>query len=197
MACLVSTSWAAPPPKGTPTATQHSVLKVIAPPSDPDVPQVWLSKAHAKLCKVVVGEAFPEVKLPLLGGETTDLLTLQGEKATVILFWHPDRWMARTALVDLERDVVKKFPAEQVAVIGVAVHQPSGAAQEVLNNTKATFPQLLDTTGEALAKVGTFALPRLYVLDAEGRVVWFDIEYSEGTRRELALTLQILMTQDQ
>jgi len=140
-----------------------------------------------------VGEAFPAIKLPLLGGETTDLATLRGADATVILFWHPDRWMARTALVDLERDVVKKYAADRVAVIGIAVHQPSGAAQEIINRSHATYPQLLDTAGEALSKVGTYALPRLYVLDAAGRVVWFDIEYSEGTRRELEQTLGVLI----
>jgi len=190
--CAAAVAQAAPPAKATPAAKQHSVLKVVTPGTQPAIPQVWLTKAHSKLCKVVVGEAFPEVKLPLLGGETTDLATLHGENATVILFWHPDRWMARTALIDLERDVVKKLATDKVAVVGIAVHQPSGAAQEQVSKSKLTFPQLLDTQGEALAKVGTFSLPRLYVLDAEGRVVWFDIEYSEGTRRELQQTLEVL-----
>ncbi len=189
--CGSAVGFAAPPAKTAPTAIQHSVLKVAL-PAAPTIPPVWLSTAHAKLCKVVVGEAFPVVKLPLLGGETTDLATLRGADATVILFWHPDRWMARTALVDLERDVVKKYATNRVAVIGIAVHQPAGAVQEFVNQSKATYPQLLDTAGEALSKVGTYALPRLYVLDAAGRVVWFDIEYSEGTRRELEQTLKVL-----
>ncbi|NOY42113.1 MAG: TlpA family protein disulfide reductase [Planctomycetes bacterium] len=190
--CCSALGFAAPPAKASPTAIQHSVLKVAL-PANPTIPPVWLSTAHSKLCKVVVGEAFPAIKLPLLGGETTDLATLRGADATVILFWHPDRWMARTALVDLERDVVKKYAADRVAVIGIAVHQPSGAAQEIINRSHATYPQLLDTAGEALSKVGTYALPRLYVLDAAGRVVWFDIEYSEGTRRELEQTLGVLI----
>ena len=70
--------------------------------------------------------------------------------------------------------------------------QPARAAQRFLKQTKATFPQLLDTNGKALAQVGSVALPRLYVLDPAGKIVWFDIEYSESTRRELAQTLTVL-----
>jgi hypothetical protein len=43
-----------------------------------------------------------------------------------------------------------------------------------------------------LADVGSVALPRLYVLDPAGKIVWFDIEYSESTRRELEQTLSVL-----
>ena len=46
--------------------------------------------------------------------------------------------------------------------------------------------------GAALAQIGSVALPRLYVLDPTGNIVWFDIEYSESTRRELAQTLRVL-----
>ena len=35
-------------------------------------------------------------------------------------------------------------------------------------------------------------LPRIYVLDAQRRIAWFDIEYSEATRRELQQTLAAL-----
>lgn len=151
-----------------------------------------LSAGHAKLCSVQVGEAFPAVNLPKLGGGQTDLASLRGKQATVVLFWHPDRWMARTALIDMQRDVASKFAAEEVAVVGIAVRQPAGAVQSALNDAQAAFPQLIDTDGKAFATVGTYALPRLYVLDPAGKIVWFDIEYSEGTRRELWQTLGVL-----
>jgi len=117
---------------------------------------------------------------------------LRGQQASVVLFWHADRWMARTALIDMQRDIAGQFDSRQVAVCGIAVGQPVGAVQDALNRSQATFPQLLDTDGKAFATVGTNALPRLYVLDATGKIVWFDIEYSEGTRRELWQTLRVL-----
>ena len=178
---------------------RYTVRKAVAAPVAGSVksaiPPVLLSAGHAKLCNVKVGEAFPALKLPLLGGQATELKTLHGKQATVILFWHPDRWMARTALIDMQRDIASQFDAKQVAVVGIAVRQAAGSVQAALNQAQATFPQLIDSDGKAFATVGTAALPRLYVLDPAGKIVWFDIEYSEGTRRELWQTLGVLTTQ--
>lgn len=174
------------------TSPRYTVRKAIAPAGESKIPRVMLSAGHAKLCSVQVGDAFPAITLPKLGGGPTDFATLRGEQATVVLFWHPDRWMARTALIDMQRDVVSQFKAQQVAVVGIAVRQPQGSVQAALNEAQAAFPQLIDTDGKAFATVGTHALPRLYVLDPDGKIVWFDIEYSEGTRRELWQTLKTL-----
>jgi len=171
---------------------RYTVRKTITPAAKPTIPRVLLSAGHAKLCTVKVGEVFPKLVLPRLGSSATDLASLYGKQATVVLFWHPDRWMARTALIDMQRDVASQFATEQVAVVGIAVRQPAGAVQAALGQTKAAFPQLLDVDGQAFAKVGTVALPRLYVLDQAGKIVWFDIEYSEGSRRELWQTLKLL-----
>ncbi|MCA9231376.1 MAG: TlpA family protein disulfide reductase [Planctomycetales bacterium] len=176
-------------------AHQHSVLKVTTDPITPTIPRVFLSESHSKQCKVGVGEAFPALKLPDLNGAIIDLAALRGERATVVLYWHPDRWMARTALIDLQRDLVNRFDPRQIAVVGIAVHQTASSLPSLLSEAHAEFPQLVDAGGEALAKVGSFALPRIYVLDSEGTIVWFDIEYSEGTRRELRQTLDALLVE--
>lgn len=155
------------------------------------IPPVLLTAGHRKLCRVVVGDRLPAITLPQLGGDITKLAKLQGHRATVVLFWHPDRWMARAALIDF-MVLAKQVDAKKVALVGIAVGQPAGAVQSQLNQTRVIFPQLLDTAGTAFAQVGTAALPRVYVLDAEGKIVWFDIEYSEATRRELRQTLSVL-----
>ena len=178
--------------QATAQTPRYTVRKAVAPPAGPAIPPVLLTAGHAELCSVKVGEAFPAVKLPLLGGQTTELKSLGGKQATVVLFWHPDRWMARTALIDMQRDIASQFDAKQVAVVGIAVRQAAGSVQAALNQAQAKFPQLIDSDGKAFATVGTAALPRLYVLNPAGEIVWFDIEYSEGTRRELWQTLGVL-----
>ena len=175
------------------TPRRHTVRKVIvSEPSSSTIPQVCLSTLHATWCVAKVGDSFPPVELPQLGGPKTKLSTLYGKQATVVLFWRADRWMSRMALEDLVSFVVGEYDSHEVAVVGIAVRQPARAAQRLLNRAKAAFPQLLDTNGSALAQVGSVALPRLYVLDPAGQIVWFDIEYSESTRRELDQTLRVL-----
>ena len=171
---------------------RYTVRKAFDPNRQPAIPPVLLSAGHAKLSRVQVGDSFPQLQLPRLGGANTDLSTLRGQRATVILFWNADRWMARTALTDMQRDIANHFDAGQVGVVGIAVRQPAGAVQAALNRAQVTFPQFLDSDGRSFATLGSVALPRIYVLDRAGRIVWFDIEYSEGTRRELWQTLHVL-----
>ena len=185
-----------PPQKdseGSTAAKRHTTQKVAILAPSSDIPSVKLSTGHAKLCKVSVGDLFPATKLPLHGGKESDLQSLRGKKATIVLFWHPDRWMARTALVDLQRDIASKVDAKQVALVGIAVHQDSSSVTTILDGLKVTYPQLLDSEGKAFKCVGSAGLPRIYILDPAGKIVWFDIEYSEGTRREIGWTLEALM----
>jgi peroxiredoxin len=152
-----------------------------------NVPAVLLSAEHAKLCTVNVGDAFPAIDLPKLGGGNASVKSLAGAKATIVAFWTDDRWMSKTALHDLVRAA-----GDGVSIVGVAVGVKQDAAEKTLADSGVKFTQLVDEQGSAFAQVGTGALPRLYVLDGEGRVAWFDIEYSEATRRELKQTLAAL-----
>jgi peroxiredoxin len=160
------------------------------------IPPVLLSTGHRKLCRIQVGDHLPPIELPRPSGDVTDLVRLQGKQATVVLFWHPDHWMAQGALRDLS--VLAGQRADpSLAMVGIASGQPTGAVQAQLTAIGASFPQLLDTDGSVYSLVNTAAdttaLPWVYVLDAEGKIVWFDIEYSEATRRELRRAIDVLM----
>jgi len=168
------------------------VRKEITPETQQQIPPVLLSTEHASLCRVRVGDEFPEMELPRLSGGDVELASLQGVQATVILFWQPDRWMSHTAIGDLVHEVTTNYDSSKVSIVGVAVSQPAEAVRQTLSDEETAFPQLLDTDGKAFNKVGMQTLPRVYVLGPTGKIVWFDIEYSEGTRRELKKTLEVL-----
>jgi hypothetical protein len=119
---------------------------------------------------------------------------LLGKTATVVVFWNDSR-MSRLLLADLNRDVAAPFGEKGVAVVGVAVNVPAAAAQAAVQKAEVRFSILLDADGKAFALVGKEKLPRVYVLDAQRKIRWFDIEYSLATRRELGQTLRALTTQ--
>jgi len=168
-------------------------------PSDKDsgepatIPPVFLTDAHKALCKIGVGDQMPAIELPQLGGRRAKLADLYGKKATVVVFWKSDRRMALTELADLGPDVVEPFQSAGVAVVGIAVGESANSARSVVRQTGAKFPNLLDADGAAFATVGSDKLPRTYLLDASGKVLWFDIEYSQTTRRELAQSLEAVV----
>ncbi len=152
------------------------------------VPPVVLTNDHEALCRVKVGDTLPEIELPKVEGGNAKLSGLYGKSATVVVFWKGDRQMAIDELADLGPDVVEKFGPHGVEVVGVAVADPAEAGSSI-KQAAATFPQLLDADGKAFDKVGAEKFPWTIVVDANGKIVWFDLEYSLATRRELQQAL--------
>jgi hypothetical protein len=74
--------------------------------------------------------------------------------------------------------------------VGIAVNESPEKAQATLKSVEADFPNLIDEDGRDFASVGSEKLPRTYLLDPKGKILWFDIEYSLGTRRELKQALR-------
>ena len=159
----------------------------------PSIPHVLMSKADEAACKVKVGDAMPDIDLPKLGEtDKTKLADLFGKKATVVVFWKSDRRMSQQQLADVGADVVKPYGKQGIAVIGVAVDESPEDAEATFKKSGATFPNLYDADGKAFALVGSGRFPRTYVLDSSGKIVWFDIEYSLATRRELHQALRAI-----
>lgn len=158
----------------------------------PAIPPVVLSKQHEALCKLKVGDAFPTLELATMAGTAQALPQLYGKNATVVLLWNANGWMTRTALRDLGRDIGESFGKQGVAVVTVAVNQPADVTQATLDKSESKLTTLLDPEGKAFAQIGSEKLPRIFVLDNAGTIVWFDLEYSNSTRRELKQTVQKL-----
>jgi peroxiredoxin len=157
------------------------------------MPKVQFTKREQLLCKVYVSDVMPAIELPKVdGGGNAKLASLLGKQATVVVFWKGDRRMTNELLADIAADVIEPFGKAGVEVVGVAVNESAAGAQEALSKAGATFTNLLDEDGKAFVQVGSERLPRIYVLDSTGKIVWFDIEYSHATRRELRDALRAL-----
>jgi peroxiredoxin len=162
------------------------------------IAKVLLTDAEKKICKVNVGDKVPNITLPSLAGEPTELNTLVGKKLTVITFWNPTDPYSTWQLSDLTGDVLKPFESLDVKVVSVCSGKADAAvdaatAQGAMDQAKAKFPCLLDADGSAMAQFGTDRTTRTYLIDAEGKVLWFDIDYSRSTRRELKSALSFLL----
>ncbi|WP_425395315.1 peroxiredoxin family protein [Aeoliella sp.] len=170
-------------------------------PKAPKVPQVLLSDQHKKMVKVGVGQEFPDFTLPQAdqpAGEAQPLDNQLGTDATVVAVWHHDGAMAKALLRDLSLDIAKQVEAKpgekpQVATLAIATGTPAAEAIAQSTSAKYTGPVLLDESGEAFEQLGTQRLPRVYVLDSKGQVVWLDIEYSLSTRREMKQAVAALV----
>lgn len=163
------------------------------PPPAPKMPEVKLPAAMAQTCLVKVGDAIPEAKLADLDGKQVGIHSLLGSKLTVVLFWQAENMYATQAMEYLEADVVKPFGEKGVRVIGVSVKDPPDAARKAVEEAGANYVNLLDPEGTYFAKVATDRFPRVYLLDPAGKVLWYDIEYSTSSRRDLERAIQFVL----
>jgi peroxiredoxin len=170
-------------------AMRETAKPVVGPGAE--IPAVLLTASQKAECVACVGDALPDLELPTLEGKSARLQSLFGHRATVVLFWSPEQWTSRMALADVGRDIAEA-KQDGVAVVGIGVG-PSDAVQGATKQSAAAIAQLVDAEGASLEKVGSALLPRLYVLDAQQKIVWFDIDYSETTRRELNQTIAALV----
>lgn len=175
------------------------VLKELA-PQPTAVPEVKFSEALQATCKIKVGDPLPEGKLSTADGQTVSITDLRGEAATVVFFWtagetDTSKKIASSALADIQADAVAAYGGSAVKAVAINEKDSAQKIAEVLAQAKIDFPVLVDPDGTYFAKVATEQLPRIYVLDRGGKIVWFDLKYSETTRRMLKEVLQVIAGQ--
>jgi peroxiredoxin len=159
------------------------------------MPKVALSEAHAKLCRIKVGDTLPTLTLSDGQGKSAPLATQFGTALTVVAFVRLTDPSAVELLDDLERFVVPVFESRGVKTVGVAVGAAPNAVAEAIKKKNIRLTLLSDADGRALEQLTTDAArpgPWIYLIDKTGHVVWFDIEYSRSTRRDLQVALTLL-----
>jgi len=160
-------------------------------------PLVVMSEAHDKSCLVKVGHKMPELTLPDLSGEMRAMTSLYGQSLTVVVVWSHREALGRDQFRRLDKETLQPFRQAGVNVVAVNTGDAVEEVQSLYDEVGATFTCLLDRDGAAMATLATGKLPRTYLLDGNGRVLWLDIEYSRGSRRELQNALYYHLLQDE
>lgn len=133
------------------------------------IPAVILSADHKAMTRVAVGDAFPEI---------AGLADKQGAKATVVAVPGGPAWMNAMFAGDLKDDFAPRYADKGVTLVTLA----GPALGDKVTSLSIDKAKLADALGEGRG-------PRVYVLDAAGKIAWFDIEYSMSTHRELHAAL--------
>jgi peroxiredoxin len=163
------------------------------------IPEVQLTDGDRQTCLVTVGDAIPDGELADASGNPQQLAELRGEELTVVLFWTVDdspfaREKAIAALADLKNDVVLPYRERGVAAISINVQNTAETARQCLSAAEATYPTLIDSDGTYFSRIATEGrMPRVYLLDADGKTLWFDLEFSPTTRRQLDQAIQTVL----
>jgi len=181
-----------------PGATSESspVVAEEEPTPPPTVLTVLLDATNQAICLVKVGDVFPEGTLVDAKGNPVETKSFLGKNLAVVYFWTAENPYAVAGLEDIGTLVPKEL-TEMGAVRVITVNEgntPESAAG-LISKTDSHVMNLFDPKGALLAKVATEKqLPRTYLVDSSGKIVWFDIEYSSSMKRNLRQALDVALS---
>jgi len=187
---------------GTRRGAAATKPKVEQPPPPATIPKVNLSNELRAGCLVKVGDVMPKMELIGPRETTCSLAGLYGKELTVVCFWTPASRRsvleAAEILRSLANDIAKPFAEKGVQVIGIEVTRnfPDAATSAKFRETvsKLPIPWLEDGDGRCIRSVCKDGkLPRVYLLDAKGKILWFDVEYSRSTREDLVQGIRVAL----
>ena len=173
----------APAEVGSAPAMQQRPLPLSV--ADLREPQVLLSEAHKKTCRLLVGDKIEDATVTDVRGTDHQLSQLVGDHLTVLIFWSDTSTMGLEQFRRIPIDVLADFAPRGVHVIAAHVGGEIGQVRNLTGNAVDKITSLIDAEGVLFGRFATGNLPRTYVIDAEGKILWFDLEYSQSTQRSL------------
>ena len=161
-----------------------------------EMPQVFLSEQHAATCRVQVNDKMPDMSVVDADGNSKNLNSFLGNRVTVVCFWSPENPLSSWQLSDLGPEVVERYASQGVNVVAISHGQTTQESRLEADRIGVEFPVLADEGGQAYDQVATRYLPRTYLLDGEGNILWFDLGYSDDTRRHLNQAIRFALADD-
>jgi len=152
------------------------------------LPQVLLSDKYAATCLKNVGDSFAEANFSKVDVKATlndpqTLKSMLGSKLTVVVFCDLEFDSSAEQVRRLEQEVSRSY--RELGVASVAIHVGDGAAATDFVSQIPNDTLLLVDTENEYENLATMRPPRTFLLNANGEIVWLDIEYSRGMRIEL------------
>jgi peroxiredoxin len=172
--------------------------KLKTPPPPLTIPKVGLSDALRATCLVNVGDIMPDAELLTADGGKIALDSQYGEKYMVVFLWSEGgssytRLAADAALHDLQGDLADPYAGKGVKVIGINVGDRPAAVRQELIKAGVKLSCFFDPNKAFFGKLAKSVLPRIYLLDESGKIIWFDTEYTQSTRRNLMQAVKVVL----
>ena len=138
--------------------------------------------------------AAPEFTLPTLEGGSVSLSSLRGH-VVILEFWATWCGPCRGSLPSLET-VYKRERARGVSVLLINQGEPVEKIRPWVGR-RFTAPMLLDADGTVGRRYRVQGIPRLFIVDTQGRIVYEHSGYGGGLERNLRLILDDLLPSQQ
>jgi peroxiredoxin len=127
---------------------------------------------------ILIGEMLPDFSAVDASGHPLGAQQLRGNVA-VVSVWATWCQPCRAEMPRLEREVWQKFD-HKVPVVGIAIGESAEKVRDFNRDAKFTFPLVPDPKRTVASRFGgDDAIPRTYVINRSGRIIYQRIGYNE------------------
>lgn len=137
----------------------------------------------AKTTLINAGNMAPDFTVKMLDGSEVTLSKLQG-KPTLLIFWATWCPPCRVELSKLQEHIIDRY-GESINVLPISRGEERAKVDEFITNKGYTFAVGLDGDQSIYQKYATNYIPRCFVIDAKGKVLYSGVGYDEKVAAEV------------
>lgn len=148
-------------------------------------PIVIMSSRHKATCLKVIGDKIGNVEVTDITKSNHKLSELLSDKLTVLIFWQEQSLPAMEQFRRIPVEILGSYAKHRVKVITANVGGGLEQTRKITGDAADKIVSLVDSDSKLFQQFAKSHIPRTYLLDKDGKILWFDMEYSKSTRREL------------
>ena len=142
----------------------------------------------AETTLINAGDVAPDFTVEMLDGSKVTLSALQG-KPTLLIFWATWCPPCRLELSKLQEHVIDRY-GDKINVLPISRGEERAKVEEYISKMGYTFAVGLDGDQSIYRKYATNYIPRCFVIDAKGKVLYSGVGYDEAIAKEVEQNIE-------
>jgi peroxiredoxin len=142
----------------------------------------------AKTTLIHAGDIAPDFTVEMLDGSKVTLSELQG-KPTLLIFWATWCPPCRLELSKLQEHIIDRY-GDKINVLPISRGEERAKVEEYISKMGYTFAVGLDGDQSIYRKYATNYIPRCFVIDAKGKVLYSSVGYDEAIAKEVEQNIE-------
>lgn len=142
----------------------------------------------AETTLINAGDVAPDFTVEMLDGSKLTLSALQG-KPTLLIFWATWCPPCRLELSKLQEHIIDRY-GDKINVLPISRGEERAKVEEYISKMGYTFAVGLDGDQSIYRKYATNYIPRCFVIDAKGKVLYSGVGYDEAIAKEVEQNIE-------
>ena len=142
----------------------------------------------AETTLINAGDIAPDFTVEMLDSSKVTLSALQG-KPTLLIFWATWCPPCRLELSKLQEHIIDRY-GDKINVLPISRGEERAKVEEYISKMGYTFAVGLDGDQSIYRKYATNYIPRCFVIDAKGKVLYSGVGYDEAIAKEVEQNIE-------